>query len=54
MDFQEYELLIDLAETKNITKTAENLGYSQPGASHILKKIEKEVGFPIILGKNME
>jgi DNA-binding transcriptional LysR family regulator len=48
MDFQEYELLIDLAETKNITKTAENLGYSQPGASHILKKIEKEVGFPII------
>ena len=35
MDFQEYELLLDLAETKNITRTAERLGYSQPGASHI-------------------
>lgn len=48
MDFQEYELLLDLAETKNITRTAERLGYSQPGASHILKKIEEELGFPVI------
>lgn len=48
MDFPQYELLLDLAETRNITKTAENLGYSQPGASHIIKKIEKELGFPII------
>lgn len=48
MDFQEYEILMDLAETKNITRTAERLGYSQPGASHILKKIEKELGFPVI------
>ena len=48
MEFQEYELLLDLAETKNITRTAERLGYSQPGASHILKKMEKELGFPVI------
>ena len=51
MDFQEYELLLDLAETKNITRTAERLGYSQPGASHILKKIEEELGFPVIFRK---
>ena len=25
MDFQEYELLLDLAETKNITRTAPNI-----------------------------
>lgn len=48
MDFPQYELLLDLAETKNITKTAERLGYSQPGASHMLKKIERELGFPVV------
>ncbi len=48
MDFPQYELLLDLSETRNITKTAERLGYSQPGASHMIKKIEKELGFPII------
>lgn len=48
MNYQDYEILLDLAETKNITKTAARLGYSQPGASHILKKIEKELGFPVI------
>lgn len=48
MTLQQYELLIDLAETGNITRTAENLGYSQPGASHIIRNIEKELGFPVI------
>lgn len=48
MDFQQYVLLLDLAETKNITNTAKRLGYTQPGASHILKKIENELGFAVI------
>lgn len=48
MELNKYELLLDLAETKNITRTAERLGYSQPGASHILKSIEKELGFPVV------
>lgn len=49
MDLNKYELLLDLAETRNITKTAERLGYSQPGISHIIKSMEKELGFPIII-----
>ncbi len=48
MELQEYKILLDLAETGNITKTAERLGYSQPGVSHVLKKAEKEIGFPLI------
>lgn len=48
MDFQQYELLLDLAETQNITNTAKRLGYTQPGASHVLKKIESELGFNVI------
>lgn len=49
MELNKYYLLLDLAETKNITKTAERLGYSQPGASHILKNMEKEMGFPLVV-----
>lgn len=48
MDFQQYRLLLDLAQTRNITNTAKRLGYTQPGASHILKKIESELGFSVI------
>ncbi len=48
MELNKYQLLLDLAETQNITRTAERLGYSQPGASHILKGIEKELGFPVV------
>ena len=49
MELNKYYLLLDLAETKNITKTAERLGYSQPGVSHILKNMEKEMGFPLVI-----
>lgn len=49
MEWNRYYLLLDLAETKNITKTAERLGYSQPGVSHILKNLEKEFGFPLAI-----
>lgn len=49
MDIHQYEVLLSLAETKNITRTAELLGYSQPGVSHILKNIEKELGFPVVI-----
>ncbi len=49
MEWNKYYLLLDLAETKNITRTAERLGYSQPGVSHILKNLEKEMGFPLVI-----
>jgi len=49
MEWSKFDLLLDLAETRNITKTAQRLGYSQPGASHILKNLEKDMGFPLIV-----
>lgn len=48
MTTQQCRLILDLSETNNISRTAENLGYSQPGASHIIKTIEDEFGFKII------
>lgn len=49
MDRNKYEILLDLAETGNMTRTAEKYGYSQPGISHILKNMEKELGFPMVI-----
>ena len=49
MDINKYKLLSDVAETQNFTKSAERLGYSQSGVSHILKGLEKEMGFPLFV-----
>lgn len=49
MDLRQCEVFVDLSETQNISKTAERLGYSQPGVSHILKTLEEECGFPLAI-----
>ncbi len=49
MDLKRYQLFVDVAETKNFTKSGKRLGYTQPGVSHVLKTMEKEMGFPLFL-----
>jgi Transcriptional regulator len=49
MDINKYRLFADVAETKNFTRSAERLGYSQSGVSHILKGLEAELGFPLFV-----
>lgn len=49
MDIKKYALFIDVAETKNFTKSGERLGYSQSGVSHILKNLENELGFSLFV-----
>ena len=49
MDIKKYELFIDVAETGNFTKSAERIGYTQSGVSHLLKSLENEVGFPLFI-----
>ena len=39
-----YEVLLRVAELKNVTKAAEELGYSQPNISHIIRRTEEELG----------
>ena len=39
-----YETLLRVAELKNVTKAAEELGYSQPNISHIIRRTEEELG----------
>ena len=47
LDIKKCEVIITIAEEKNLTRAAEKLGYTQPGISNIVRKIESEVGFPI-------
>lgn len=49
MNERDYEFLLKLYETKNITKAAEALYVSQPSLTYRIKQIEKELKHPIIL-----
>lgn len=47
MDRRKYEVLLRAVECGSLTKTAEELGYTQSGVSHIIKGLEEELGFPL-------
>lgn len=49
MDIDKYRLFCDVAETGNFTRSAERLGYSQSGVSHILRGMERELGFSLFV-----
>ena len=49
MDIKKYELFVDVAETGSFTKSAERIGYTQSGVSHVLKSLESEIGFNLFI-----
>lgn len=49
MELNRYELFLDVATTKNFTKSGIRMGYTQPGVSHVLKSMEAELGFPLFV-----
>jgi len=44
MDTDKLRLFVKIAETENLTKAAEELGYTQSGASHAIRSLEEELG----------
>ena len=48
MELKYLELLEDIAKTQSITASAQRLGYTQSGVSHIIKKLEKELGVTLL------
>lgn len=48
---KKYEIIIDVCETKNFTKTSQRLNYSQAAVSQAVKSFEEEMGFPIFKRK---
>lgn len=48
MSITKYKALLTTIEYGSLTKAAEELGYTQPGISHMIKSLEKEFGFPLL------
>ncbi len=51
MNFSEIETFLMIVQTKNITKTSENLYLSQPTVSHRLKSLEEELNTKLVVRK---
>lgn len=49
MDIRKYEVLLKAADLGNLTRAGEELGYTQSGVSHMLKSLEEEFGFPLLV-----
>ena len=43
-----YEVFVQVAETRNLTKVAERYHYSQFAISHALRALEEEIGLPLV------
>ena len=48
MDINKLALLCDIADTNNLTGSAERMGYTQSGVSHAISKLETELGVSIL------
>lgn len=49
MNEKDYELLLDLSESKNITKTAQRLYMTQPAITKRIQKMEEELQCTLFL-----
>lgn len=49
MEINKLETLLKVIEHGNITKTSENMSYTQSGISHMIKTLERDLGFPIFV-----
>lgn len=49
MSLQKYEAFLKIVECDSFTEAANQLGYSQPGISHMMSSLENEFGVPLII-----
>lgn len=49
MSILKYKALLTAIEELSLTQAAEKLGYTQPGISHMIASLEREVGFPLLI-----
>ena len=48
MDIERYSFFLQVVEDGNLTRAAQNMGYTQSGASHIIKSLENELGVRLL------
>ena len=49
MSISKYRAFIQVVEAGSLTKAAIQLGYSQPGVSHMIDSLEADMGFPLLV-----
>lgn len=49
MNSVKYTAYLKTIELHSLTKAAELLGYTQPGISHMISSLERELGFPLLI-----
>ena len=49
MSISKYRAFIQVIEAGSLTKAAAQLGYSQPGVSHMIDSLEADMGFPLLV-----
>lgn len=49
MDQNKRVALLTAIDLGNLTRAAEQLGYTQSGLSYVIKTLETELGFPLLL-----
>ena len=52
MDTAKVRALLASADFGSISKAAETLGYTQSGVTHMMRSLEEEAGFPLLLRGN--
>jgi len=52
MDNKKYEAMIHIAENHSITKTAEEMGYTQSGVTQMINSLEDELGLKLLVRTN--
>ena len=48
MDIEKLKALKTTVDTGSITRAAEQMGYSQPGLTGMLNRLEREIGYPLL------
>lgn len=48
MSILKYRALLKTLECNSLTQAAQQLGYTQPGISHMILSLEREMGFPLL------
>ncbi len=49
MDTKKLEVLLKAIETGNLTAAGDEMGFTQSGVSHLIKSIENELGFQLLI-----
>ena len=52
MDTAKVRALLAAVDLGSISKAAEALGYTQSGVTHMMRSLEEEAGFPLLLRGN--